>query len=67
MNSAVRSAVLVILVYAFLVLIFTFLSLHLSPSDSQIGKFRAKNIIFDHLLILVGFGVFLGFLLSLVY
>src|SRR2546426_151675 len=67
MNSAVRSAVLVILVYAFLVLLFTFLSLHLSPSDSQIGKFRAKNTIPDHLLILAGSGALLGLLSSLVY
>ena len=66
-NSTVRSAALAILAYAILVLLFTVISLYLSPSETQLGKFRAKDTIPEHLVILAGFGVLLGLVSLLVY
>lgn len=62
-----RSPVLAILVYGFLVLAFTVVSLYSSPVESQLGRLRTVSTIPDHLLILAAGGAALGLLSTLVF
>ena len=60
------SMVLAILIFGFLVLGFTAVSLYTSPTGSQTGLLRTVSTIPDHLLLLAGGGVALGILSALV-